>query len=179
MQELPADRQRGLASRTATPRNEVIAKAWTWRAGYRPRFWIANIARRGRGDPAKRGWELRESAATPEAYSWAQAVIKAIAAGPILGGPQCARPSQPRTIRRPASIRKRNRALHARPAADERKSWPAMYKQFLRVGSQKFDRNPTPSAAEDPSWTVKIEGRAWSRNRSAGRCRRPAEKDAD
>ena len=106
----------------------------------------------------RRGWELRESAATPEAvFLGRRAMIKAIAAGPDPGagialGP-CGDEEDPSAALYPA---KRNpRYTLDRPLTDEKLA--TTYNNFYEFGSQKSIASDAQALKIRP-WTVKIDG---------------------
>jgi methionine sulfoxide reductase catalytic subunit len=106
----------------------------------------------------RRGWELRESAATPEAvFLGRRAIIKAIAAGPILapafGSALAAAEEDPSAGLYPA---KRNpRYTLDRPLTDEKLA--TTYNNFYEFGSQKSIASDAQALKIRP-WTVKIDG---------------------
>ncbi len=105
----------------------------------------------------RRGWELPESAATPEAvFLGRRAMIKAIAAGPILApalGSALAAEEDPSAGLYPA---KRNpRYTLDRPLTDEKLA--TTYNNFYEFGSQKSIASEAQALKIRP-WTVKIDG---------------------
>ena len=102
----------------------------------------------------KRGWQLRESAATSEAvFLERRALIKAIAAGPIiapaLGSAIAAAEEDPSTGLYPA---KRNqRYTLDRPLSDEKLA--TSYNNFYEFGSQKSIASDAQALKVRP-WTV-------------------------
>src|SRR5690348_470731 len=106
----------------------------------------------------RRGWELREGAATPEAvFLGRRALIKAIAAGPILA-PALSRSlaaaeEDPSAGLYPA--KQNPRYTLDRPITDEKLA--TTYNNFYEFGSQKSIASEAQALKIRP-WTVKIDG---------------------
>ena len=106
----------------------------------------------------KRGWELPERAATPEAvFLGRRALVKAIAAGPILapllGSALAAAEEDPSAELYPA---KRNpRYALDRPVTEEKLA--TKYNNFYEFGSQKSIASEAQALKIRP-WTIKIDG---------------------
>ena len=106
----------------------------------------------------KKGWELRESEATPETVFFGRRqLIEAIAAGPIaasaLGSALAAEPEDPSAGLYPA---KRNpRYTLDRPLTNEKLA--TRYNNFYEFGSQKFIADEAQALKTRP-WTIKVDG---------------------
>jgi len=105
----------------------------------------------------KRGWELRESEATPEAiFVQRRELIKAIAAGPILApafAATAAADEDPSASLDP--IKRNARYTLDRPLTDERLA--TGYNNFYEFGSQKLIAAEAQALKIRP-WTIKIDG---------------------
>jgi len=106
----------------------------------------------------RKGWELRESEATPETVFFGRRqLIEAIAAGPIaasvLGSALAAEPEDPSAGLYPA---KRNpRYTLDRPLTNEKLA--TRYNNFYEFGSQKFIADEAQALKTRP-WTIKVDG---------------------
>ena len=105
----------------------------------------------------KRGWELRESEATPEAiFVQRRELIRAIAAGPILApafAAAAAADEDPSASLHP--IKRNARYTLDRPLTDERLA--TGYNNFYEFGSQKLIAAEAQALKIRP-WTIKIDG---------------------
>jgi methionine sulfoxide reductase catalytic subunit len=106
----------------------------------------------------RKGWELRESAATPEAaFFGRRALVKAIAAGPILA--PALRSALAATAEDPSAelypAKQNPRYTLDRPLTDEKLA--TTYNNFYEFGSQKSIASEAQSLKIRP-WTVKIDG---------------------
>src|SRR6202045_5416565 len=105
----------------------------------------------------RRGWELRESVATPEpVFLGRRTMIKAIAAGPILAPAlrsALAAEDDPSSGLYPA--KQNPRYTLDRPLTDEKLA--TTYNNFYEFGSQKSIASEAQALKIRP-WTVKIDG---------------------
>ncbi|MDZ4736801.1 MAG: protein-methionine-sulfoxide reductase catalytic subunit MsrP [Rhodospirillaceae bacterium] len=109
----------------------------------------------------KRGWELPESAATPEAV-WRDRrnLLKAMAVGPLLlGGGSLMRPRRALAVEDPTAdlypATRNERYMLDRPVTEE--SWATTYNNYYEFGGSK-DIVDAAQALQTRPWSVVIDG---------------------
>src|SRR6185437_8276868 len=104
----------------------------------------------------RRGWELRESEATPEpVFLSRRTLVKAIAAGPILVSPIAAVAGEEDPTAELYPAKRNPRYTLDRPITEEKLA--TAYNNFYEFGSQKTIA-PEAQALKLRPWTIKIDG---------------------
>ena len=104
----------------------------------------------------KRGWEMRESEATPESvYLNRRGFLTGAAAGAMIAGAPGAGFAASSNLAKKLPARRNDRYALDRPITDE--EWATTYNNFYEFGSHKRIADAAQRLKIDP-WTIKIDG---------------------